>query len=144
MEYVFKFFKWLLVFTNATIGFCTGIPGMILIACTAFGVPIVSLARDFLGACTSTVTIFAKAQDAVSELMSVMSSSQYFGFFYNCFALDEFGRALSLFLVLVIALIVLSAFEMFFQCVVVAVPFLIYRSIGKIVQAASAGFVKIA
>lgn len=124
------------------ISFVIHLPGFIVTAITGIVVFVQSLANNVYGCISSLVSLFDSAEEAVQSLVATVSAQEYWGFFYNLFAIDVFGSVLTTFLGLAVAALVLIVFDFLFQGIVVAVPFLIYKSIGKLLQAVSAGFAK--
>lgn len=122
--------------------FLLSIPGMIGSALLSFVGIVSALVGNVGSICTNIIELFSRAQNFLDPVIDFIRSNEYFSFFYHLVALDAFVESFSTFISIVIAIIVLSLFEVFFQCVVVAVPFFIYKGVSKIVQASSAGFVK--
>lgn len=142
MGVIISIFSFLWRALRVTLGFICTIPGMIFTAIFGWVGAIAALVRNIGGCCTSIVEFFSSAISHVEAMIEVIGSQPYWGFFYELFALDTFGEVFTYFLGLVIALLSLSVFEIFFQGVVIAVPFLIFKSIGKVIQVLTLGFSK--
>lgn len=142
MGKIVQFFQFLLAVITSVMEFLLSIPGMIASAFFSFVGIVASLASNVGDICLRVVEIFTSAQNALSPVLEFIKSNDYFGFFYHLIALDSFAQCLSTFVSIFVAVVILAVFEAFFQCIVVAVPFFIYKGVSKIVQATSAGFVK--
>lgn len=124
------------------LGFMIGIPGVIVNCFIGIGVAIFSLLNNVYSCLDTVYTFFNTAKEYVTAFVESISSSHLWAFLYRMFSLDVMGTLFSNFITLTVIVISLTVFEYFFTALCTAVPFLIYKAIGKIIQAISAGFVK--
>lgn len=142
MGTVIVIFQFLWKVLRAVLSFLISLPGLIFSAIMGIASAVQALVSNVGGCLTKMIEFFDTAQDYVTEMVEFIGNQSYWGFFYELFAIDTFGEVFTYFITFATTLIVLIAFEMLFQGICVAVPFLIYKSIGKILQTVSAGFAK--
>lgn len=118
------------------------LPGMLVTAFAGFAVAIAILGADVFRCCAFTIDILTSAKTHVTAFVDYLQSVKNFDFFYNLFALDVFGSVFTSFVSLVLIVIALAGFQIVFQSIVVAVPFLIFKTTAKMLKIATAGKVE--
>lgn len=127
---------------RAVLSFLVSLPGLVFSAFVGIVGFVQGLVNNVYGILSSVIQLMDGSIEYVQDFITAITSNQYWGFFYDMFAIDAFAQVFSTFVSLAIVMLVLIVFDFFFQGLVVAVPFLIFKSVGKILQAITAGFAK--
>lgn len=123
--------------------FIVSLPGLIIAAFAGIAVGFASIAGNIYNSASLLIRLFTLGKESVESLMSWLSGIEYYGFFHSMFAFDILGSVFSSFLTLVLFIIVFTIFDFFFQGLIIAVPFLCFKTLSKILSVVSAGHVKV-
>lgn len=118
------------------------LPGMLIAAFVGFAAAIAFLGSDVFRCCGYLIDLLTSAKAHVSDLVAYLKTVQNFDVFYSLFALDVFGETFTSFVSLLLVVLVLAGFQIVFQSIVVAVPFLIFKTTAKMLKLATAGKVQ--
>lgn len=127
---------------SAVLHFVCSVPGLLIVALGAVLTAFTVIVANVWSCGSFVLQLFDTATTAVSSMMNYLSSVEYYGIFHHLFALDVLGRAFSTFVTLALTLVFLCVFDFFFQGLCVAIPFFIYKTLSKFLQAVSGGLTK--
>lgn len=123
--------------------FIVSVPGLLIAAFAGIASGFASIAGNIHNSSFYVIRLFTLGKESVESLMSWLGSIEYYGFFHFIFAFDVLGSVFSSFLTLVLFIIVFTIFGFFFQGLFIAVPFLCFKILSKILSVVSAGYVKV-
>ena len=142
MDSLISICRWVSRALSFFLTFAIGLPGLLVSAVVSIVLAVQGVRSDFAGFTYDIVQFFNTASNAVSAFMARISTFEYYPIFHNILALDVLGTLLVTLVVTFCALIVFIAFGLFFQALVILLPFSGFKLITKLISLISAGFLK--
>lgn len=142
MDSLISICRWITKALGIFLSVATGLPGLIIACFTSSVLSVQAVDHDFAGFTYQIVQVLNTATTSVQAFMNQLSSFEYYPLFHDILALDVLGSLISSLLVIIFSLIGFILFGLFFQALVLLIPFAAFKLVTKIISVCSVGFLK--